>query len=129
MHILRTVQYAIRIHSRNFNFSNISHKIVPSNLKGKSKSSQDWLTRQFNDEFVKKSRYHGYRCRSAFKLLEMDEKFKILKPGDAVVDCGAAPGSWTQVVVDKLKLDKDTEGKSVPCIYSFVSVWNSKHFC
>ncbi|XP_055931026.1 rRNA methyltransferase 2, mitochondrial-like [Argiope bruennichi] len=112
MKVLKTVQYMFYVHARNISLSNISHKTVPTNLKGKSKSSQEWLTRQLNDEYVKRSRYHGYRCRSAFKLLEIDEKYKILKPGDAVVDCGAAPGSWTQVVVNKLKLDKETaDGK------------------
>ncbi|GFT75521.1 rRNA methyltransferase 2, mitochondrial [Nephila pilipes] len=97
------------VQSRNISLSNLSNKIVPNNLKGKSKSSQEWLERQLNDEYVMKSRYHGYRCRSAFKLLEMDEKFKLLKRGYSVVDCGAAPGSWTQVVVNKLKLDKNIE--------------------
>lgn len=86
-------------------------KIVPNNLSGKSKSSQEWLTRQLNDEYVRKSRYDNYRCRSAYKLLEIDERFKIFKPGYAVVDCGAAPGSWTQVVARKLKLYTDSNIK------------------
>lgn len=43
----------------------------------------------------------NYRCRSAFKLLEIDDRFRILKPGDVVVDCGAAPGSWTQLAVER----------------------------
>ncbi|GBN52592.1 hypothetical protein AVEN_53526-1 [Araneus ventricosus] len=47
----------------------------------------------------------------------MDEKYTILKPGDAVVDCGAAPGSWTQVIVNKLKLDKETAGVGKPGVY------------
>lgn len=84
-------------------------KTIPSNVK--SKSSHEWLQRQINDVYVKKSRYHGYRCRSAFKLLEIDEKYNILRPGYSVVDCGAAPGSWTQVVVNKLKLDRPSKGK------------------
>ncbi|XP_054707537.1 rRNA methyltransferase 2, mitochondrial-like [Uloborus diversus] len=88
-------------------------KIVPSNLKGKSKSSQDWITRQLNDEYVKKSKYDRYRCRSAYKLLEIDERFKIFKPGFFVVDCGAAPGSWTQVVVKKLNLRESEAGIAV----------------
>ncbi|KAG8189211.1 hypothetical protein JTE90_013744 [Oedothorax gibbosus] len=79
-------------------------KTIPDNAK--SKSSHEWLQRQINDVYVKKSRYHGYRCRSAYKLLEIDEKYNILKTGYSVVDCGAAPGSWTQVVVNKLKLDR-----------------------
>ncbi|GFX77008.1 rRNA methyltransferase 2, mitochondrial [Trichonephila clavipes] len=107
MPILKTFLCSVQL--RNISLSSLSNKIVPSNLKGKSKSSQEWLERQLNDEYVKKGRYHGYRCRSAFKLLEMDQKFKLLKPGYSVVDCGSSPGSWTQIVVNKLKLDKETE--------------------
>ncbi|ALC47340.1 CG11447 [Drosophila busckii] len=76
-------------------------KQQPRNLKGRSKSSQDWLTRQLADPYVEKARMMNYRCRSAFKLMEMDDKYKILKPGDMVLDCGAAPGSWTQVAVER----------------------------
>lgn len=46
-----------------------------------------------------------YRCRSAFKLLEVDEKYNILRPGFTVIDCGAAPGSWTQVAINKVNSD------------------------
>lgn len=94
--------------SRSISFSHLVKKDIPSNIKGKkSSSSNKWLTRQINDIYVKKSRYDNYRCRSAYKLLEIDEKYNILKPRSAVIDCGAAPGSWTQVVVRKLKLDAD----------------------
>jgi 23S rRNA (uridine2552-2'-O)-methyltransferase len=72
---------------------------VPTNLKGKKKSSQEWLTRQLNDPYVEKAKMSNYRCRSCFKLLEIDGKYKILKPGQVVVDCGSAPGSWVQVCV------------------------------
>lgn len=71
----------------------------PTNLKNKKHSSQQWLQRQFADPYVQKAKQENYRCRSAFKLLEMNEKYKILSPGMVVVDCGAAPGSWTQVAV------------------------------
>lgn len=53
------------------------------------------------DPYVKKAREEDWRCRSAFKLLEIDDKHKLLKPGLVVVDCGCAPGSWTQVVVQR----------------------------
>ncbi|XP_014283291.1 rRNA methyltransferase 2, mitochondrial [Halyomorpha halys] len=76
-------------------------KKIPINLKGKSKSSQDWLIRQLKDPYVENAKIKNYRSRSAFKLLEIDEKHKILCPGQCVVDCGAAPGGWTQVAVDK----------------------------
>lgn len=76
-------------------------KQIPNNLKGKSKSSQEWLTRQLTDPYVEKAKMSNYRCRSAFKLLEIDDKYKILKSGDVILDCGAAPGSWTQVAVER----------------------------
>ncbi|OXU31080.1 hypothetical protein TSAR_014237 [Trichomalopsis sarcophagae] len=72
-------------------------KEKPTNLKGKKHSSQQWLSRQFKDPYVEKARQENYRCRSAFKLLEINRKHRILSPGLHVVDCGAAPGSWTQV--------------------------------
>lgn len=105
------------VHFRSFRTNCIHLKTVPSNIKGKnSSSSHEWLTRQLNDVYVQKSRYDRYRCRSAYKLLEIDERFNILKPKSAVVDCGAAPGSWTQVVVKKLKLDSDF---NINGIYNF----------
>ncbi|KAJ8678588.1 hypothetical protein QAD02_014375 [Eretmocerus hayati] len=71
--------------------------VKPVNLKNKKHSSQQWLVRQLKDPYIEKAKQHNYRCRSAFKLLEIHEKFGILHPGMHVVDCGAAPGSWTQV--------------------------------
>ena len=67
--------------------------------EGRSTASQRWLTRQLNDPYVKAAKEQGLRSRAAFKLLEMDAKLKILKPGLRVVDLGAAPGGWTQVAV------------------------------
>lgn len=77
-------------------------KEIPQNLKGKSKSSQDWLTRHINDPFVKKSRFDNYRARSAYKLIEIDNRFSVLKAGQCIVECGAAPGAWSQVVVERI---------------------------
>lgn len=74
-------------------------KEIAKNLKGRKLSSQLWLTRQIRDPYVEKAKKENYRCRSAFKLLEINERFKILKPGQTVIDCGAAPGSWTQVAI------------------------------
>lgn len=68
----------------------------------RSTSSTLWLQRQLNDPYVKRAKAEGYRSRAAFKLLELDEKFGLLKPGARVVDLGAAPGGWTQVAVAKL---------------------------
>lgn len=67
------------------------------NLGGKKHSSQLWLTRQIKDPYVEMARQENYRCRSAYKLLEINERFKIFSPGYTVIDCGAAPGSWSQV--------------------------------
>ncbi|XP_003738195.2 rRNA methyltransferase 2, mitochondrial [Galendromus occidentalis] len=82
------------------------------------KTAQDWLSRQLNDPYVKKSRYHNYRARSAFKLLEMDEKYNLLRPGMTVIDCGAAPGSWTQVLVPKVNADRRCEDHPVGKVIS-----------
>jgi 23S rRNA (uridine2552-2'-O)-methyltransferase len=67
-------------------------------------SSQLWLKRQINDPYVAKARKEGYRSRAAYKLLEMDDAIKCLKRGAIVVDLGAAPGSWAQVVLEKVGL-------------------------
>lgn len=66
------------------------------------KSSQKWLLRQINDPFVKKAQAHGYRSRAAFKIIEIDNKFKIFKKGKIVVDLGAAPGGWSQIAASKV---------------------------
>ena len=63
----------------------------------RSKSSRQWLDRHFNDEYVKQAQKAGYRSRAAFKLLEIQEKDKLIKPGMRVVDLGAAPGGWSQI--------------------------------
>lgn len=63
----------------------------------KSKSSRQWLDRHFTDEYVKRAQREGYRSRAAFKLLEIQDKDRLLKPGQVVVDLGAAPGGWSQV--------------------------------
>jgi len=66
----------------------------------KSKSSRRWLDRHFGDEYVKKAQREGYRSRAVFKLLELQEKDRILRPGMRVVDLGAAPGGWSQVACE-----------------------------
>lgn len=86
-------------------------KVVPTNLKGKSKSSQQWLSRQLNDPYVEKAKMLNYRCRSAFKLLEIDQKYNIIKPGHTVIDCGASPGSWSQIAVQQSNASGSQPGK------------------
>ncbi|CAD5124219.1 unnamed protein product [Dimorphilus gyrociliatus] len=86
-------------------FTRVLFKIVPKNIKGKSTNEQRWLKRQLNDRYVKQSKTDYYRCRSAYKLIEIDDKHRILEPGFSVVDCGASPGSWSQVAVKKVNAD------------------------
>jgi 23S rRNA (uridine2552-2'-O)-methyltransferase len=69
--------------------------------KKRTIGSQRWLERQLNDPYVRAAQQQGLRSRAAFKLIELDEKHKLLKPGLRVVDLGAAPGGWTQVAVQK----------------------------
>jgi len=69
----------------------------------KSKSSKQWLQRQHADPYVEQARKEGYRSRAVYKLLEIQEKDKLIKPGMVVVDLGAAPGGWSQIVVELLK--------------------------
>nr|XP_020659947.1 rRNA methyltransferase 2, mitochondrial [Pogona vitticeps] len=69
---------------------------------GKTGAEQHWLERHFSDPYVKKAKQQAYRCRSAFKLLEIDDKHRILLPGLHVIDCGAAPGAWAQVAVQRV---------------------------
>lgn len=69
--------------------------------KGRKNSSTRWLKRQINDPYVHKAEQEGYRGRAAFKLVEMDEKLKILNKGSKIVDLGSAPGGWSQVAAKK----------------------------
>ena len=69
---------------------------------GRKPSSQQWLHRQLNDPYVRQAKEQGYRSRAAFKLLEIDQKYRVFKPGQIVVDLGAAPGGWSQIVCNKI---------------------------
>jgi 23S rRNA (uridine2552-2'-O)-methyltransferase len=69
--------------------------------KGRSTASQRWLSRQLNDPYVAAARQQGWRSRSAFKLIELDERFRLIRRGTRVVDLGAAPGGWTQVAIQR----------------------------
>jgi 23S rRNA (uridine2552-2'-O)-methyltransferase len=74
--------------------------------KKRSVSSAAWLARQLNDPYVAEAKRLGYRSRAAFKLIELDERFHLLKRGARIVDLGAAPGGWTQIAAQKI----DAEG-------------------
>ena len=67
----------------------------------KSHSSKQWLRRHVNDPYVQRSKREGYRSRSAYKLTEIDERDKLLRPGQVIVDLGAAPGGWSQVLAKR----------------------------
>ena len=69
----------------------------------KNKISKNWVNKQRRDTYVKQSKVDGYRARSAYKLIEIDEKFKIFKGGISVIDIGAAPGSWSPICCQSCK--------------------------
>jgi 23S rRNA (uridine2552-2'-O)-methyltransferase len=69
--------------------------------RGRSAASQRWLTRQLNDPYVAAARQQGWRSRAAFKLAELDDRFRLIRRGVRVVDLGAAPGGWTQVAMSR----------------------------
>ena len=94
LHVLLGKDSIVQYHIRKEGFIN---KIMP-----RSKSSKKWLQEHFEDVYVKKAQQEGYRCRAVYKLKEVDEKEQLIQPGMTVVDLGAAPGGWSQYVVEKL---------------------------
>jgi 23S rRNA (uridine2552-2'-O)-methyltransferase len=79
----------------------------------KHRSNPEWIRRHVTDPYVKAATLKGYRARSAFKLIEIDDKDKLLKPGMTVIDLGAAPGSWTQVARERLSGKDGLRGRIV----------------
>lgn len=75
--------------------------------RGRSVSSQRWLQRQLDDPYVRRAKTEGYRSRAAYKLKQIDDKYRLLKPGAKVVDLGAAPGGWSQVAAERVKAGED----------------------
>ena len=86
------------------NIRNLNTRVKTA--KGRKISSTRWLNRQLNDPYVEAAKRDGYRSRAAYKLLQLDERFRILKPGMKVVDLGAAPGGWSQVVSKGIRSDQ-----------------------
>ncbi len=80
--------------------------------RGRKLSSTRWLERQLNDPYVKRAKADGYRGRAAYKILELDDKYRFLTPGARVVDLGCAPGGWCQVAVDRVNALGQKKGKA-----------------
>lgn len=81
-------------------------RVLRTRVKKKSglkESSRRWLERHLNDPYVQRSKNEGYRSRAAYKLLEIDDKYHLLKPGMRIIDLGAAPGGWSQVAAARVK--------------------------
>lgn len=79
-------------------------KVRVKTARGRTVGQAKWLQRQLNDPYVAAAKTAGWRSRAAYKLIELDDKYKLLKPGMRVVDLGAAPGGWTQVAVKRVKV-------------------------
>jgi 23S rRNA (uridine2552-2'-O)-methyltransferase len=78
-------------------------KVRVKTAKRRAASSTRWLERQLNDPYVARAKAEGYRARSAYKLIEIDDRYKLLVPGKRVVDLGAAPGGWAEVAADRVR--------------------------
>ncbi len=87
-------------------------RVKVKTAKGRKLSSTRWLERQLNDPYVAKAKREGYRGRAAFKILELDDKFRFLVPGARVVDLGCAPGGWCQVAVARVNALGEKSGKA-----------------
>src|SRR5210317_1036376 len=81
--------------------------------RGRTTSQVKWLQRQLNDPYVKRAKAEGYRGRAAYKILELDDKYRFLVPGARVVDLGCAPGGWCQVAVSRVNALGEKKGKAV----------------
>ena len=88
-------------------------KVKVKTARGRKLSSTRWLQRQLNDPYVKRAKAEGYRGRAAFKILELDDKFRFLVPGARVVDLGCAPGGWCQVAVKRVNALGEKSGKAI----------------
>jgi 23S rRNA (uridine2552-2'-O)-methyltransferase len=77
-------------------------KVRVKKARGRSLSSKLWLERQLNDPYVARARREGYRSRAAYKLAEIDDRYRFLRPGMRVVDLGAAPGGWSQIAAERV---------------------------
>ncbi len=88
-------------------------KVKVKTARGRKLSSTRWLQRQLNDPYVKRAQSEGYRGRAAFKILELDDKYRFLVPGARVIDLGCAPGGWCQVAVKRVNALGEKSGKKI----------------
>ncbi|MDS9468122.1 RlmE family RNA methyltransferase [Paracoccus sp. MBLB3053] len=88
-------------------------RVRVKSAKGRKLSSTLWLERQLNDPYVARAKREGYRGRAAFKILELDDKYRFLVPGARVVDLGCAPGGWCQVAVGRVNALGEKSGKKI----------------
>lgn len=88
-------------------------KVKVKSARGRTMSSTLWLQRQLNDPYVKRAQAEGMRGRAAYKILEIDDKFRFLTPGKRVVDLGCAPGGWCQVAAKRVNALGERQGKTV----------------
>jgi 23S rRNA (uridine2552-2'-O)-methyltransferase len=88
-------------------------KVKVKTARGRKLSSTRWLQRQLNDPYVAQAKREGYRGRAAYKILELDDKFRFLVPGARVVDLGCAPGGWCQVAAKRVNALGEASGKAV----------------
>ena len=93
-----------------------SLRVRVKTAKGRKLSSKLWLERQLNDPYVQRAQAEGYRGRAAYKIIELDDKYRFLKPGARIVDLGAAPGGWAQVATVRVNAEgtgRGAQGKVV----------------
>lgn len=88
-------------------------RVRVKSAKGRKLSSTLWLSRQLNDPYVQRAKKDGYRGRAAYKILELDDKFRFLVPGARVVDLGCAPGGWCQIAAKRVNALGDRKGKEI----------------
>lgn len=88
-------------------------RVKVKSARGRRLSSTLWLERQLNDPYVKRAQAEGYRGRAAYKILELDDKYRFLVPGARVVDLGCAPGGWCQVAVKRVNALGEKKGKAI----------------
>jgi len=88
-------------------------RVKVKKAKGKTVAQVRWLERQLNDPYVKRAKSESYRGRAAFKIIELDDKYRFLVPGARVVDLGCAPGGWCQVAVKRTNALGEKKGKSI----------------